>query len=162
MTGTLSMASIYTVGVGPDFRCHAIPQSAADQPLQDGGKKRTARSACADIVTPAPDLGEFRIDNTNLELRRREREERIKSFDPREREAVEYLRWMKSKIYDNYKKFTGLKEIPLSINCLDSMWESFVDFLDMYRRRKYHLRSVNRQSILNQIMNHLPNLILIG
>lgn len=71
MTGTLSMASIYTVGVGPDFRCHAIPQSAADQPLQGGGKKRTARSACADIVTPAPDLGEFRIDNTNLELRRR-------------------------------------------------------------------------------------------
>ena len=30
------------------------------------------------------------------------REKLIKSFTPREREAVEYLRWLKEKIQDNY------------------------------------------------------------
>ncbi|MEO6050177.1 MAG: hypothetical protein ABIP78_02455, partial [Pyrinomonadaceae bacterium] len=35
------------------------------------------------------------------------REALIKSFTPREREAVEYLRWLKEKIQDNYRKFTG-------------------------------------------------------
>lgn len=97
-------------------------------------------------------LVERRNSQRNQELRRRQREELIRSFDPREREAVEYLRWMKNKIYENYTKFTGLKQIPASIGYLDQMWESFVDFLDMYRRRKNHLRSVNRQSIQNQIM----------
>lgn len=108
------------------------------------------------VVVPASNvyrrLVERRASQRNQEQRRRQREELIKTFDPREREAVEYLRWMKNKIYENYTKFTGLKEIPATISCLDSMWESFVDFLDMYRRRKNHLRSVNRQSIQNQIM----------
>src|SRR4030095_4029042 len=42
-----------------------------------------------------------------LKLRDQQREAAIKLFDPREREAVEYLRWMKNQIYSNYKKFTG-------------------------------------------------------
>jgi hypothetical protein len=37
-----------------------------------------------------------------------QREALIKSFDPREREAVEYLRWMKQQIYTDYKKFSGM------------------------------------------------------
>src|ERR1051325_10066024 len=41
-----------------------------------------------------------------LKLREQQREAQIKLFDPREREAVEYLRWMKNQIYSNYKKFT--------------------------------------------------------
>ena len=44
-----------------------------------------------------------------LKLRDQQREAQIKLFDPREREAVEYLRWMKNQIYSNYKKFTGTK-----------------------------------------------------
>lgn len=130
----------------------AASQGESWLPLAAGVSAEVAYLALVPTSNFYRRLVERREAHRNLELRRREREERIKSFDPREREAVEYLRWMKSKIYDNYKKFTGLKEIPPSINCLDSMWESFVDFLDMYRRRKYHLRSVNRQSILNQIM----------
>src|SRR3982750_4334370 len=70
---------------------------------------------------------------------------------PRERQAVEYLRWMKNTIYSNYKKFTGSKEIPSNIQSLDQRWEDFVDLLDIYRRRKSHLRSINRQAVQNQL-----------
>jgi len=85
-------------------------------------------------------------------LREQQREAQIKLFDPREREAVEYLRWMKNQIYSNYKKFTGTKQIPHNIQSLDQRWEDFVDLLDVYRRRKHHLRSINRQSVQNQLV----------
>jgi len=87
-----------------------------------------------------------------LKLREQQREALIKLFDPREREAVEYLRWMKNQIYSNYKKFTGTKEIPHNIESLDQRWEDFVDLLDVYRRRKHHLRSINRQAVQNQLV----------
>ena len=86
-----------------------------------------------------------------LKLRDQQREASIKLFDPREREAVEYLRWMKNQIYSNYKKFTGSKQIPSNIQSLDQRWEDFVDLLDVYRRRKHHLRSINRQAVQNQL-----------
>jgi hypothetical protein len=86
-----------------------------------------------------------------LKLREQQREAQIKLFDPREREAVEYLRWMKNQIYSNYKKFTGAKQIPHNIQSLDQRWEDFVDLLDVYRRRKHHLRGINRQSVQNQL-----------
>ena len=85
-------------------------------------------------------------------LRDQQREAQIKLFDPREREAVEYLRWMKNQIYSNYKKFTGSKQIPHNIQSLDQRWEDFVDLLDVYRRRKHHLRSINRQAVQNQLV----------
>jgi len=47
------------------------------------------------------------------------REKLIKSFTPREREAVEYLRWLKEKIQDNYKKFTGAAALPSNLVTLD-------------------------------------------
>ena len=84
-------------------------------------------------------------------LREAQREAIIKGFDPREREAVEYLRWMKNQIYSNYKKFTTSKEIPANLETLDQRWEDFVDLLDVYRRRKHHLRSTNRQAVQNQL-----------
>jgi len=87
-----------------------------------------------------------------LKLREQQREALIKLFDPREREAVEYLRWMKNQIYSNYKKFTGTKQIPHNIQSLDQRWEDFVDLLDVYRRRKHHLRSINRQAVQNQLI----------
>jgi hypothetical protein len=87
-----------------------------------------------------------------LKLREQQREAQIKLFDPREREAVEYLRWMKNQIYSNYKKFTGTKQIPRNIQSLDQRWEDFVDLLDVYRRRKHHLRSINRQLVQNQLV----------
>ncbi|MFN0086609.1 MAG: hypothetical protein ACKVX9_14565 [Blastocatellia bacterium] len=85
------------------------------------------------------------------EHRRRQRLELIKTFDPREREAVEYLSWMKNQIGSNYQKFTRLSEEPPQLRELEVTWEAFVDLLDEYRRRKLHLRSVNRQAVENQL-----------
>ena len=51
----------------------------------------------------------------------------IKAFSPREREAVEYLRWQKDKIQENYHKFTGARELPSNLRSLDQRWEDFVD-----------------------------------
>jgi hypothetical protein len=106
-------------------------------------------------TVPASTLYRRLVDGRQKErmrrLRDRQREEMIKGFDPREREAVEYLRWMKNQIYSNYKKFTATKEIPANIQSLDQRWEDFVDLLDVYRRRKNHLRSINRQAVQNQL-----------
>ena len=79
------------------------------------------------------------------------RETLIKSFTPREREAVEYLRWLKDKIQDNYFKFTGAGQLPSNLKALDQRWEDFVDLLDVYRRRKQHLKSINRTAVHNQL-----------
>ncbi|MEZ5426216.1 MAG: hypothetical protein R2747_08130 [Pyrinomonadaceae bacterium] len=84
-------------------------------------------------------------------LNKATREKLIKSFTPREREAVEYLRWQKNKIQENYKKFTGAKQLPSNLQALDRRWEDFVDLLDVYRRRKQHLKSINRQAVHNQL-----------
>jgi len=92
------------------------------------------------------------------EQQRKAREEVIKTFDPREREAVEYLRWLKNQIYSNYKRFTRSRDIPGDIRTLEAMWERFVDFLDIYRRCKIHLRTFNRQAIENQIAQAERNL----
>jgi hypothetical protein len=83
--------------------------------------------------------------------RQRQRLEMIKNFDPREREAVEYLSWMKNQIASNYKKFTRLTEEPPQIRELEVTWEAFVDLLDEYRRRKLHLKTVKRHDIENQL-----------
>lgn len=105
---------------------------------------------------PASSLYRRLVDNRERKrlagARRAQRENLIKSFDPREREAVEYLRWMRDQIYSNYKKFTGAKDVPGNIQSLDHRWEDFVDLLDIYRRRKKHLRSINRQAVQNQLM----------
>jgi hypothetical protein len=79
------------------------------------------------------------------------REKLIKSFTPREREAVEYLRWLKEKIQDNYRKFTGARTLPSNLHALDQRWEDFVDLLDVYRRRKQHQKSINRPAVHNQL-----------
>ena len=107
-------------------------------------------------TVPASNLYRRLVDKREkqrlLKLREQQREAQIKLFDPREREAVEYLRWMKNQIYSNYKKFTGTKQIPHNIQSLDQRWEDFVDLLDVYRRRKHHLRSINRQAVQNQLV----------
>src|SRR3979409_1615274 len=97
-------------------------------------------------------LVERREKERARKLRDAQREAVIKAFDPREREAVEYLRWMKNQIYSNYKKFTNAKQVPSNIESLDQRWEDFVDLLDVYRRRKHHLRSINRQAVQNQLL----------
>ena len=84
-------------------------------------------------------------------LNKSTREKLIRSFTPREREAVEYLRWQKDKIQENYVKFTGSKKLPSNLDTLDRRWEDFVDLLDIYRRRKQHLKSINRQAVHNQL-----------
>lgn len=84
-------------------------------------------------------------------LNKASREKLIKTFTPREREAVEYLRWLKEKIQDNYRKFTGAKSLPSNLVALEQRWEDFVDLLDVYRRRKQHLKSINRQAVHNQL-----------
>jgi HD-GYP domain-containing protein (c-di-GMP phosphodiesterase class II) len=85
------------------------------------------------------------------DLNKANREKLIKSFTPREREAVEYLRWQKDKIQENYHKFTGARQLPTNLQTLDQRWEDFVDLLDVYRRRKQHLKSINRQAVHNQL-----------
>ncbi len=86
-----------------------------------------------------------------LALNKASRDKLIKSFTPREREAVEYLRWQKDKIQENYHKFTGAKQLPSNLTSLHQRWEDFVDLLDVYRRRKQHLKSINRQAVHNQL-----------
>jgi hypothetical protein len=106
------------------------------------------------VVPAAPfyrRLVERRAKEKARKLREGQREAVIKGFDPREREAVEYLRWMKNQIYSNYKKFTNSKDVPSNLQTLDQRWEDFVDLLDVYRRRKHHLRSTNRQAVQNQL-----------
>ncbi|MFN2492103.1 MAG: hypothetical protein ABR501_04370 [Pyrinomonadaceae bacterium] len=108
------------------------------------------------VTVPASSLYRRIVDRREkhrlAKLRDQQREASIKLFDPREREAVEYLRWMKNQIYSNYKKFTGTKQVPSNIQSLDQRWEDFVDLLDVYRRRKHHLRSINRQAVQNQLL----------
>jgi hypothetical protein len=108
------------------------------------------------VTVPASSFYRRLVDRRDkqrqLKLRDQQREASIKLFDPREREAVEYLRWMKNQIYSNYKKFTNAKVIPSNILSLDQRWEDFVDLLDVYRRRKHHLRSINRQAVQNQLI----------
>ena len=84
-------------------------------------------------------------------LNKANRDKLVKSFTPREREAVEYLKWQKDKIQENYHKFTGARELPTNLRTLDQRWEDFVDLLDIYRRRKQHLKSINRQAVHNQL-----------
>src|SRR5918998_3115006 len=96
-------------------------------------------------------LVDTRTKKQLFEMRRRQREKLLETFDPRERDAVLYLKWLKKQIFDNYMKFTGAKEVPPNIESLEQRWEDFVDLLDVYRRRKNHLRSINRQAVQNQL-----------
>ncbi|MGH9799806.1 MAG: hypothetical protein ACRD82_05525, partial [Blastocatellia bacterium] len=106
-------------------------------------------------TVPASSLYRKIVDRRSRHLfddhRRKQRLEMIKQFDPREREAVEYLSWMKNQIGSNYKKFARLTDEPPQIRELETTWESFVDLLDEYRRRKNHLKSINRQAVENQL-----------
>ena len=107
-------------------------------------------------TVPASTLYRRLVDGRNrkrlLEQRNRLSEKMFESFEPREREAVLYLKWLKNQIFENYKKFTGAKEPPSNIRSLEQRWEDFVDLLDVYRRRKHHLRSINRQAVQNQLV----------
>jgi hypothetical protein len=104
---------------------------------------------------PASNLYRRLVDNRHrkqlYETRRKQRERLVETFDPREREAVLYLKWLKKTIFENYTKFTGASEVPPNIQSLEQRWEDFVDLLDVYRRRKNHLRSINRQAVQNQL-----------
>ncbi len=106
-------------------------------------------------TVPASSIYRRLVDGRNrkrlMDQRNRMRERLIESFDPREREAVLYLKWLKNKVFDNYLKFTGSKDLPTNIRSLEQRWEDFVDLLDVYRRRKHHLRSINRQAVQNQL-----------
>ncbi|MBA3239684.1 MAG: hypothetical protein H0T60_00470 [Acidobacteria bacterium] len=107
-------------------------------------------------TVPASNIYRRLVDGRNrkrlLDQRNRMREKLIESFDPREREAVLYLKWLKNKVFDNYLKFTGSKDLPTNVRSLEQRWEDFVDLLDVYRRRKHHLRSINRQAVQNQLV----------
>lgn len=139
------------------FAVTAAPDFALLQWLAWWGPLAAGAAAEALYLTTVPNTPGYRrlVDQRNrrraIVERNRRRDELVKTFDPREREAVEYLKWMKNQIYQNYKKFTGVSEVPERIETLDVYWESYVDLLDTYRRRKNHMRSINRQTIQNQI-----------
>ena len=90
------------------------------------------------VSVPAMNMYKRLVDRREKErmyrLREVQREKLIKTFTPREREAVEYLRLQRNHIYENYKKFTGAGELPTNLRTLDQRWEDFVDLLDVYRR----------------------------
>src|SRR5204862_977567 len=58
---------------------------------------------------------------------------------------------LKNKSYNNDLKFTNKKGIHGKLKTHEQQWEDFVDLLDVYRRRKHHLRSTNRQAVQNQL-----------
>lgn len=120
-------------------------------PLAAGAAAEALYLATVPATTAYRRLVEKRARRREFADRGRRREELIKGFDPREREAVEYLRWMKNQIYQNYYKFTSVQTLPENIQRMESIWESYVDLLDIYRRRKNHMRSINRTTIQNQI-----------
>lgn len=145
----LNFLGLVTFGV---VGVYSLAASSEVIPLAAG----LAAEAVYLITVPASSFYRRLVDRREkqrlLKLRDQQREASIKLFDPREREAVEYLRWMKNQIYSNYKKFTNAKQIPSNILSLDQRWEDFVDLLDVYRRRKHHLRSINRQAVQNQLI----------
>lgn len=104
-----------------------------------------------------PNLPAYRqLINTREKKRLRDlnvsnRKKLIATFTPREREAVAYLEHQKNKIQDNYHKFAGVRQLPTNLQTLDQRWEDFVDLLDVYKRRKTHLKSINRQAVHNQL-----------
>src|SRR6266481_1379526 len=88
-----------------DNQMQEIEREAMDMQLQD---KLLQYKRDMGLLPAAPfyrRLVERREKERARKLRDAQREAVIKGFDPREREAVEYLRWMKNQIYSNYKKF---------------------------------------------------------
>jgi hypothetical protein len=139
-------ASVYAAASG-----NLMLETFAWVPLAVGAAGEALYLATLPATTAYRRLVDRRAREKQLVERQRKREELVKTFDPREREAVEYLRWLKNQIYQNYQKFTHGAMLPDRIQMLDVYWESYVDMLDTYRRRKNHLRSVQRQTIQNQI-----------
>jgi len=141
--------AVFAVTAAPDFLF--LQWLAWWGPLVAGGAAEALYLSTVPNTPGYRRLVDQRTRRRALAERNRRREDMVKTFDPREREAVEYLRWMKNQIYQNYKKFTGVAQVPERIETLDVYWESYVDLLDTYRRRKNHMRSINRQTIQNQI-----------
>ena len=139
-------ASVYAAASG-----NLMLETFAWVPLAVGAAGEALYLATLPATAAYRRLVDRRARDKQLVERQRKREELVKTFDPREREAVEYLRWLKNQIYQNYQKFTHGSMLPDRIQMLDVYWESYVDMLDTYRRRKNHLRSVQRQTIQNQI-----------
>jgi hypothetical protein len=128
-----------------------IPLITYWMPLAAGAALETMYLISVPATSAYRRLVDSRQRRRELAERGHKREELVKGFDPREREAVEYLRWMKNQIYQNYRKFTHSSDLPDHIQKLDHMWDKYVDFLDIYRRRRNHMRSASRQTIQNQI-----------
>jgi len=135
--------SAYTSMIGP----HELTWML----LAGGAAAETLYLTTVPATTAYRRIVERRARRRQLAEKARQRDEMIKKFDPREREAVEYLKWQKNEIYKNYTKLVRVDTVPEAIQHLETIWESFVDLLDVYRRRKMHLRSINRQMIQNQI-----------
>src|SRR5437899_460290 len=84
-------------------------------PLAAGAAGEALYLATLPATTAYRRLVDRRVRRKELAERGRRREDLIKGFDPREREAVEYLRWMKNQIYQNYQKFTKMVVVPDSV-----------------------------------------------
>ncbi len=128
-----------------------ILQHLAWIPLAVGAGAETLYLSTLPATTAYRRLVDRRANDKAFADKQRLREQLIRTFDPRERDAVEYLRRLKFDIYKNYQTSTRSTDIPDRIHGLDQAWEAYVDLLDTYRRRKYHLRSTNLTQIKNQI-----------
>jgi TIR domain len=88
--------------------------------------------------------------SASVDTKKREQLEKlIGTFDPREREAVEYIRWIKKGILTDYTERvrSEQRQPHPSLQGIEIAFESFIEFLDAYRRLKNYLRATNRKSI---------------
>src|SRR5215813_3508169 len=144
------MVSFLAVGVYA-YASHGLIHDFSWIPLVAGAAAETLYLSTLPVTTAYRRLVDRRARDKAFAEKQRQREQLIRTFDPREREAVEYLRRLKFDIYKNYQTSTRSSELPDRIHGLDQAWEAYVDLLDTYRRRKYHLRSTNLTQIKNQI-----------
>ena len=62
---------------------------------------------------------------------------------------IEYMRWQNTGL--RFRKTTFNLAAPANcraiVNTLDQRWKDYVEFLDIYRRRKENLKSINRRRV---------------
>jgi len=80
-------------------------------------------------------------------------EELVRGLTPKEREAVEYLKWIKTEALEAYTKCARIEKRSAhpSIGELETAIKSFIQFVDGYHRLKHYLRTVNLEYIETEI-----------
>ncbi|PYS92132.1 MAG: hypothetical protein DMF64_10110 [Acidobacteria bacterium] len=138
--------------VGLRVRPRTLPKSAVAKTNERSGWWTRAISF---LVVPK---------SAGADTKKRERLEKlIETYDPREREAVFYLRWIKKNVLEAYadRVHSEKREPHASLQGIEIVYESFIEFLDGYRRLKNYMRSINRQAIETRLEKEKNTLLQI-